>query len=62
MTKPMPDTDPLKREKPGPMSNVPDNDVGEAGRPAGTPDEAEEPPTGDKHRPIQPRGDEPTNR
>ena len=37
MTKPMPDTDPLTREPPGETSKVPDNDVGEAGRPAGKP-------------------------
>ncbi|TFL13695.1 hypothetical protein CSC67_10575 [Pusillimonas caeni] len=39
MTKPIPDTDPLKREPPGELSKVPDNDVGEAGRPAGKPGE-----------------------
>lgn len=62
MTKPMPDTDLLKREPPGEVSKVPDTDVGEGGRPVGKPEEREPPPTGDKHRPIQPRGDEPTNR
>ena len=62
MTKPMPDTDPLKREPPGATSKVPDSEVGEGGRPVGKPDEAFDPPTGDKHRPIQPRGDEPTNK
>ena len=62
MTKPIPDTDPLKREPPGEVSKVPDTDVGEGGRPAGKPDESEEPPTGDRHRPIPPRGDDSNKR
>ena len=39
MTKPMPDTDPLKREQAGETGRVPGNDVGEGGRPGGKPDE-----------------------
>lgn len=63
MTKQMPDTDPLKREGPGETGRLPGTDVGEGGRPAGKPDETFDPPkTGDKHRPIRPRSDEPTNR
>jgi hypothetical protein len=60
MTKPLPDTDPLKREPNSPFGDVPDNEVGEAGRPAGKPREPVDPPTGDKHRPIPPGHDDPT--
>jgi len=38
MTKPMPDTDPLKREQPGEAGRIPGNDVGDGGRPGGKPD------------------------
>jgi len=38
MTKPLPDTDPLKREQPG-LGRVPGNDVGGGCRPGGKPDE-----------------------
>ncbi|HLT98874.1 MAG TPA: hypothetical protein VKZ70_03935 [Burkholderiaceae bacterium] len=37
MTRPVPDTDPLKREAPGEGNRVPDTDVGEGGRPGGKP-------------------------
>ena len=63
MTKPMPDTDPLKREPPGAVSKVPDSDGTEqAQRPPNQPEDDPLAETGDKHRPIQPRGDEPLSR
>ncbi len=61
MTKPIPDTDPLKREPPGEISKVPDNDVGGGGRPAGKPGEAGGTSKDDRGDPIQPSGDESTN-
>ena len=60
MTKPMPDTDPLKREPPGEISKVPNNDVG-GGRPAGKPEEETPDPKGDRQDNVRPRGDEPTS-
>ena len=39
MNKPLPDTDPLKRDEPGETGRVPGNDVGGGGRPSGKPDE-----------------------
>ncbi|NYT81371.1 hypothetical protein H0A70_07695 [Alcaligenaceae bacterium] len=39
MSKPMPDTDPLKREPPGATSKLPGSDIGEGGTPAGKPDQ-----------------------
>ena len=62
MTKPVPDTDPLKREPPGEVSKVPDDDVGGGGRPAGKPDEQDRASKGSRQGDVQPRGDEPTNR
>lgn len=61
MNKPMPDTDPLKRDEPGSTGRVPGNDVGGGGRPAGKPDDTSDtddrPTTGDKYRPVPPGKD-----
>lgn len=51
MNKPIPDTDPLKREQPGAISKVPNSDVGESGRSTGRRGKEGLPRTGDKHRP-----------
>ena len=60
MSKPMPDTDPLKREPPGETSKVPGTDVGEGGRPAEKPgiDIPAQPgqPTPDRTHPDHPGG------
>lgn len=61
MTNPLPDTDPLKREPPGEVSKVPDNDVGGGGRPAGKPDEQGGAATGGQEGNIHPSGEAPTN-
>lgn len=61
MTKPVPDTDLLKREPPGEASKVPDKGPGEAGHPPPSRDERGFPHTGDKHRPqIDRQGGEST--
>ncbi|RTZ40938.1 hypothetical protein EKL30_14675 [Candidimonas sp. SYP-B2681] len=62
MTKPMPDTDPVKREPPGEISKVPNNDVGGGGRPAGKPEEETPDSKGNRQDNVQPGGDEPTSR
>lgn len=62
MTRPMPDTDPLKREQPGETSKIPSKDTGGGALPPGRPGDRRDESTEDRPGTIQPRGDEPTNR
>ena len=61
MTQPTQDANAPEQQRPGDTRKPLEPDAGGSGQPANQPNETGDSPAGGKDRPIQPRGDDPTN-